>query len=201
MCLQGITKYFAYFNNLHIVCDIIEQLRDIFVANRNESTKGHAILLKHELQFRFCYLLFSVMIFIVFLMLMTYPLPYYLLFGEKVLIYPMLLPMIDEKTPYGYALMMAIQIIWFNMACFGLIGADGVLCMFLVHIRPMVDLFALGFDELNNVLAQGKIEEDSKEAKAVELWLRNLTQLHQEITEYQLMSDVLSISNISCILF
>lgn len=120
------------------------------------------------------------MMIVVCVTLNLFPLLIYWVTEKRVLIYPLLLPLIDENSRLGYAIITSIQIVWVSMVGIGFVGSDGLMALLLIHIRPMVELFELDVAELNNVLV---CRHNLKDSKAVELWLRNLAKQHQEMTE------------------
>lgn len=186
--LQGVAKYNTIFFQHNEILDDIEKLRGILLANRNVGTQRYGILLQHEQQFRRFFMFFSITLFVVYSTTILFPLPIYLLTGNAVLIYPLYLPFIDTETTSGYLTMNLIHSIWLVMTGIGLVASDGLMALTLVHIRPMVDLFKLGFEELNEVLVSCPNAKDSREVK---FWLRNLTKLHQNMTRYHIQKCLL----------
>lgn len=122
------------------------------------------------------------MIITVWFVLISFPLIMYLTTGKRVLIYPLLMPLIDENTEMGYSTITCLHLVWMTMLSIGLIGSDGLMAMFVAHIRPMVELFELDVAKLNSVLV---LWPELKDSRPVEFWLRNLAKIHQEITEYE----------------
>lgn len=180
---KGISKYWIGYSQHDGIFDDIEMLRSICLANQKFGTQRYEILLKHEKQFRRVVLFCIVMVFFVWITLILFPILAYLLTGNWVLLLPMSLPWIDANTTSGYFVLNIFGAILVSMVCLGSIASDGVMALSLVHIRPMVDLFELGFEELNDVLVRCPNAKDSTNVK---LWLRNLIKLHQDMTTYEI---------------
>lgn len=169
------TIYFGH----DALCFKIEHLRNIYLANQNEKSSRHAVLLKSARIARFIFELFIVVINGTFIIFIFYPLLVYLFNGERVVIFPLFLPFIDETTDVGYAIITGCQAVWMIQTSIGLIGSDSSMALLLVLVRPMVDMFEISFDEMNSVLESVPRVKHSMELNN---WLRNLILMHQEMT-------------------
>lgn len=157
----------------------VDGLRQIFVTNQNWPTSRHTILHKWILRF---HLLFKAMVILymsVALFFILFPVVMYLFTGQKVVLFPIFLPMVDETTNQGFLTVSSVHLLWIVQTSMGLLGSDSLFALMLLHILPMSELFVVCIEEMNDALKTNPLVGRTE---YMAMWLRNILQIHQELT-------------------
>lgn len=178
--MQGLVKYFTVLYYSAHLRHKEQSLRAIYVANQKWSTKRHAILLKWSRRFKLFLQFFTLMFIVLFIIFTFFPLVVYLVTGEKLVLFPVYLPGVDEETDRGFVILTCVHIFWFLQLCIGLVGSDSLFALMLLHMLPISELFEVSLAEMNDALRKDQMIGQTEYMK---MWIRNLLQMHIELTE------------------
>lgn len=113
---------------------------------------------------------------------MLFPVLYYVLTGERVMIFPLYIPFLDDSTWQGFLTYYALHSWWCVQLIIGLVGADLLMALLLLHTLPIVEIFELSITELNYELVSFPA---ARQSLMVKMQLRNVIQMHKEIFMYE----------------
>lgn len=109
---------------------------------------------------------------------MLFPVLYYALIGDKVILLPMYVPFLDDSTLCGYVIYYVLHSFWCVQSSIGLIGADLLMALLLLHTLPLVEIFELSISEMNDILVHCPA---ARQSLLLKMQLRNIIQMHKEI--------------------
>lgn len=84
-------------------------------------------------------------------MLITYPMIYNAIYGEKLLIMQFLLPGIDPKTPEGFLMHNVFHVILILMGGFGNFAGDMFFFILILHVPLLKDILRIKFKKLSEI--------------------------------------------------
>lgn len=102
------------------------------------------------------------------------------LLDERELPLPVYMPLIDERTNAGYALLLAYQAMMTLLGGAGLCATDLMLLMFVMHMWPMCDILRVQFEQMNAAVRVTELR-DSRQLK---WFLRNIWLMHMDTCKY-----------------
>lgn len=156
----------------------MKYLRELFVAVGTEISDRHATLFKWSKRFVYLFKWFSLMIAFPFLVFCMFPVTIYCLSGQRVVMFPIFIPFVDDTTVDGYLLLTSIHALWSIQSAVGLIGGDICMAFLFLHVIPMVELFEISFAELNETC---QLHRTFSNKILLKMQLRNILQMHREL--------------------
>lgn len=109
---------------------------------------------------------------------MLFPVLYYILTGDRVMIFPVYVPYLDDSTWQGFLTYYAIHSFWCAQLVVGLVGSDLLMALLLLHTLPIVEILELSVEELSYELEHFPA---ARQSLMVQMQLRNVIQMHKEI--------------------
>lgn len=170
---------FVYHHKRFVELSVI--IRGLYAVNDDLNTKRKKIMLGWGTFLVWLINRASVVLMMCSGGLMLSPIPMYFFTGQLESILPVMIPFVDVYTTKGYIISSIPHTYWGFQAICGLACADCLVANLMIHIWVMVDLFECSFDELNQEVMERPY--DKGWSLELELWLRNLSQMHQEMTQ------------------
>lgn len=176
--LKGLTKYMAMIVYMHNVSSSVAYVREIFVAVGTETNDRHAILFKWSKLFMFLFKLFAFTICFPFFLFCLFPVVVYFVTGQRVVLFPVLIPFLDETEVKGYLVLTSIHAIWSVQSAVGLTGSDIIMAFLFLQVLPMVEIIELSFKEFNETCL---LHRTFSNKMLLKMQLRNILQMHKEL--------------------
>lgn len=119
-------------------------------------------------------------------LVITSPIPLYLLTNSVETIMPIQMPMVDTDTTWGYTIHTSYLAVLMTSAYFGTAVAELFMIMLTIHIWPMVEIFAESVRKFNKETT-GKRQEAIKNSSWLQKNFQNLILMHIRIDSYVFM--------------
>ncbi|XP_055842637.1 odorant receptor 67d-like [Episyrphus balteatus] len=185
--VQGLAKLYSVtiskalyrqlYNEIDDVYKIYEQKHIQYQIALNNTTSINTKFVK----FIACIYIFGTLI------LLSVPVLYLIIFGEKIFVMQFLIPGIDPKSDFGHLLMMVAHSTCILMGSFGNFAGDVFFFLFVLQLPLFKNILKIKFEDLNDVL--NDTGEDSYE-KTLPL-LMDILKWHQKYTTLtKTLSDV-----------
>lgn len=112
------------------------------------------------------------------MLFVLFPVLYYVLTGERIMIFPVYVPFLDDSNWQGFMTYFAIHTGWCVQIPLGFVASDLLMALLLLHIWPLVEIFELSIKELNYELMNLPA---ARQSLTVKVQMRNVIQMHKEI--------------------
>lgn len=161
-----------------MICEMYHYLAKIHETCVDPSTGRYAALLYWSYKFKLVVNIFRATLTLTFVVLLLYPLVWYMLTGEVETMLPIMLPLVDESTRNGYIACMVIQTVWVMIAGIGIMVSELTFSMLTLYCLPLVDVFCDHMDGLNVALRTDRRYGETAEMRE---YFGNLLLLHKDV--------------------
>lgn len=181
LVMQGMTKYAVLLLNSDNIYVRIKFLADFYKVNASPSQRSYRILERFRpttmAVFKVGIVAITGSIFGAFIV----PVIEAVYTRTMIPIVEMYLPYVDEKTVFGFTLLMVYDLLGGVLATCGTNASDMLFIMYVVHLKPLVDVFDDNMEQLNEAL---QLDENKRSIETYR-FLRNLLMMHKDICEYE----------------
>lgn len=113
-------------------------------------------------------------------LILLWPVVWYLVSGELEPILPIMLPFVDANTTEGYIKGLVAQFLYALITLNGLLASDLTFGMLSLYSWPLVDLFCDHIEQMNIVLRTSRRLGKTKEMTD---YVGNMLSIHKDIVE------------------
>uniref|UniRef100_A0A182YF91 Uncharacterized protein n=1 Tax=Anopheles stephensi TaxID=30069 RepID=A0A182YF91_ANOST len=179
--IQGVAKFYTALRYRKFFEAMYNRL-DRFHYEYRHHEKNNATLLLLMQRIRLVTKLIMIQIIVSGLILTLNPVVQYVLQGERVMPYAIILTFTDPEITLHFLLNITVQYYLLLVGLAGFIAAESVLILFVTSVAGFADVLKNKIDDMNAVLLD---MEHNKDRTAVKTKLREILLLHQRVLEYE----------------
>jgi hypothetical protein len=175
---QGVMKVKAFVFSRQTLWKIIESIEKFFT---HFNTKEANQMFESWLMFSsHIGVALFVLLFLCGMLVLIYPLIFYVIMGEKILHFGFELPLIDWQTSFGYSLnfLYTVQLVYMFISSFFATCYSNIL--FLMMAFGQFELLKMLLEDLDETI---KTNENGKKNDAIKKQIKLLAELHNELVE------------------
>lgn len=160
------------------MCEMIET--ELFKKYSSRKEKEGEMVYGYAVKFRLILKLLVLLYLSSLVMFVLYPVYIYFVQDELVAMFVFEFPYIDPETTIGFVLTNVLQVILYVTGIWGLVLADGLFLVYVVHVLLFMDIFELHMKQLDMMLQN--LDGTSNDLTVEDRW-RQCLQEHQAIAE------------------
>lgn len=160
------------------MCEMIET--ELFKKYSSRKEKEGEMVYGYAVKFRLILKLLVLLYLSSLVMFVLYPVYIYFVQDELVAMFVFEFPYIDPETTIGFVLTNVLQVILYVTGIWGLVLADGLFLVYVVHVLLFMDIFELHMKQLDVILQN---QDGTSNDLTVEDRWRQCLQEHQAIAE------------------
>lgn len=174
---KGLVKFLAINLNRQDLHTLHHYMHKVCAQNSDKQCSGYAIMQDWLNIYVIITKYFGIVLFVSVLMIVMFPIIYFVFYGETADVLPLDLPFNDKTTALGYFVLTMFQVSMVLVGGFGLLAADLSMGLFFLYIAPLSNLVKLRFGEINTELLKSPQAASSRE---LNVYLRNLIETHKD---------------------
>lgn len=191
---QGIMKFYVYLRNADYMADQVQMLRRFYrqcegVAScdahgQNTYHPEMPIVLRWINYFKLMIVLFITMVVVCSLVCIAYPAMVFIVDGRIEFALYIFVPFVPNDTTQGVIANWVAQLLLLSATAAGLICADLVMVLLILHICTMSDVLCGKLTLMSGVLDGRRLENRNRETAAGHEFLCQCIRLHQDFGTY-----------------
>ncbi|EAT47678.2 AAEL001224-PA [Aedes aegypti] len=196
IAFQLSVKFFIAMNNKFLIRGLLQTIENNLYERYPDRTSSEGeIVFIFARKYNILLKMLAVLYCSTLLVFALYPLYIYYSEGKLIPLFMFEVSYVDWHTVWGYLLTNFVQVVTYLMGLFGMILADGLLVLLVVHGLVYIEVFMIHLRDLAKMLQSENVGEN--EEKIMELWRECLVE-HQTIIEY--FTDIETVNGGMCLI-
>lgn len=178
--IQGLAKYVVLLGNAATIHERFHFLEIIYLRNVQTTQRAFAILLRFIVPAKMI-VKFSIVIIVGSLvgLFMTSAIVS-IMEGVRNPLLEAYLPFLNESSDLGFAVLSLFHLLGIFLAGAGTCSTDIMFILFVIHMKPLVDIFSDHLRQMDENVAESNYERSER----MEMFLRNIVKMHNDICRW-----------------